>query len=375
MRSVLPAKSPDYRGSAQRLLVADVGELAAVIEKIRPDQALALGALRADLPEKVHVVTKSKLNGQPNTIARTAANIHFRKERPAYALIDFDTKGMPAEVAERMQQLGGFWPSLVSVLPILESTEHVIRRSTSTGLYRTDTGKTLPGSGGLHSYLKVVDGADIERFCATLHDRCWLAGFGWMMVGAGGQLLERSHRRPHGRRARAPGVRGRSDPRSAAGAGPGKPPPDGVDGAALDTTHRLSTAHHRRDSEAARPQGEGRRIVSRRNRPRRARHSSPCRPSAWRSARASSEAAAPEQIARQCDGVLLPDVVLPFDDEELSRLHGRPTCSPIPRASREPPSPTRSRASITVMHAPASCAAPTAHRGFIHSPTAAPSTS
>ena len=26
----------------------------------------------------------------------------------------------------------------------------------------------------------------------ALHARCWLAGFGWMMVGAGGQLLERS---------------------------------------------------------------------------------------------------------------------------------------------------------------------------------------
>ena len=60
--------------------------------------------MRADLPEKVHVVTKSKLNGQPNTIARAVDNI-VRKEQPAYALTDFDTKGMPPEVTERMQQL------------------------------------------------------------------------------------------------------------------------------------------------------------------------------------------------------------------------------------------------------------------------------
>jgi hypothetical protein len=38
----------------------------------------------------------------------------------------------------------------------------------------------------------VQEGADIERFLRALHDRCWLAGLGWMMVGAGGQLLERS---------------------------------------------------------------------------------------------------------------------------------------------------------------------------------------
>ena len=33
---------------------------------------------------------------------------------------------------------------------------------------------------------------DIERSLRVLHERCWLHGFGWMMVGAGGQLLERS---------------------------------------------------------------------------------------------------------------------------------------------------------------------------------------
>ena len=36
------------------------------------------------------------------------------------------------------------------------------------------------------------DGTDIERFLKTLHERCWLAGFGWMMVSGSGSLLERS---------------------------------------------------------------------------------------------------------------------------------------------------------------------------------------
>src|SRR5262245_12603935 len=80
------------RGTAQRLRIADVGELAAVIETIRPEQAIALGALRTGLPEKVQVVTKNKINGQPNTIARTAADIVFQKEKQALALLDYDTK-------------------------------------------------------------------------------------------------------------------------------------------------------------------------------------------------------------------------------------------------------------------------------------------
>src|SRR6516165_1555086 len=86
------------RGTARRLRIRDIGELAAVIEKIRPHEAIALGALRAGLPEKVQIVTKvtkQKLNDQADTIARTAADVMFRKERPAAALIDFDGKGMP----------------------------------------------------------------------------------------------------------------------------------------------------------------------------------------------------------------------------------------------------------------------------------------
>ena len=44
----------------------------------------------------------------------------------------------------------------------------------------------------MHIFVLVQDGADIERFLRTFHDRCWLAGFGWYLVGAAGQLLERA---------------------------------------------------------------------------------------------------------------------------------------------------------------------------------------
>jgi hypothetical protein len=78
------------------------------------------------------------------------------------------------------------------VLPALKGTAHVARLSTSAGLFRTDSGGALPGSDGVHVYIVVKDGADIERFLRALHDRCWLAGLGWMIVSKSGALLERS---------------------------------------------------------------------------------------------------------------------------------------------------------------------------------------
>src|SRR5262249_24515705 len=47
-------------------------------------------------------------------------------------------------------------------------------------------------SGGTHHYVLVKDAGDIERFLQDLHDRCWLNGLGWHLIGGAGQLLDRS---------------------------------------------------------------------------------------------------------------------------------------------------------------------------------------
>jgi Family of unknown function (DUF5906) len=191
-RLVITPAAAMTSGSARRAPIADVRELAAVIERLDCDEAIALGALRTDLPDQVKVVIKDKLNGAAGVIARTGDFIRYQQRRPAFVLLDFDLKGMPREVDARLDALGGFWEALVAVLPALRDVGHVIRRSTSAGLHRTDTGEMLDGSGGMHIFITAQDGDDVERFLTTLHERCWLSGYGWIMVGKAGQLLERS---------------------------------------------------------------------------------------------------------------------------------------------------------------------------------------
>jgi len=134
-----------------------------------------------------------KLNGAsaPGLITRTLDYFEFRPGL-ALALIDYDLKGMPPEVAARITEAGGFWPALCGVIPALNRAARVMRASTSAGLYRTDTGERLPGSSGCHAFVVVADGADMPRFLSVLHARCWLAGLGWFLLSAAGQLLERS---------------------------------------------------------------------------------------------------------------------------------------------------------------------------------------
>jgi hypothetical protein len=181
-------------GTALRIAVGDVQALADLIGTISSDQALALGAMRSDLPAQVTVVTKKALNSGtvPDTISRSRDYLTFGQERRGFCLGDFDRKGITAEVRNKLEQSGGFVAALGTVIPELKTTGCVVRASTSAGLFRTDTGHRFVDSGGIHLYLGIKDVSDSERFLKTLHDRCWLMGLGWYAISAAGTLLARS---------------------------------------------------------------------------------------------------------------------------------------------------------------------------------------
>jgi len=179
-------------GTAARAFAGTSSDLARIIGNCGSDQAIALGALREDLSTPISVTTKASLDQNPGAIARTRDFIDYRPGVPAWALIDFDTKGMPKEVSDRIDAAGGMWNALLTVAPELANAARVSRASTSAGLYRSDTREPIPGSNGVHHFVLVRDGRDIERFLKDLHERCWLHGFGWHLIGGAGQLLDRS---------------------------------------------------------------------------------------------------------------------------------------------------------------------------------------
>jgi hypothetical protein len=180
------------QGIATRATAETAADLAEHIMACGTGQAIALGALRADLANPAEITTLAKLKDNPDAITRTRDFINYCPGAPAWALIDFDTKGMPANVAASIEAAGGMWNALLTVAPGLRQAARVSRASTSSGLFRTDTGTQFDGSGGTHHYVLVKDGSDIERFLRDLHDRCWQRGLGWHLIGRAGQLLDRS---------------------------------------------------------------------------------------------------------------------------------------------------------------------------------------
>jgi hypothetical protein len=310
------------KGSAQRVAVDSMRALADLIAGLKSSEAIALGALREDLPDQVEVVTKEKLakiNGviRPDLIARTAANISFTPDAPALALFDHDSKGMPASVAAKLEQAGGFWAALEGVLPGLAEAARVIRNSTSSGLSRSDTGKPVLGSDGVHVYVVALNGDDIDRFLKTLHDRCWLAGLGWMMVGAGGQLLERSI---VDRMVGAPErlvFEGPPILQAPLKQDKTARQPVPTSGYALDTAMACPPLtvleQSRLDELKAREAG---RLAPELKAERLAFIDRQVTEMAARTGK--TEAEARKDVQRWCEGVLHPDVVLPFDDADLA---------------------------------------------------------
>jgi len=180
-------------GDAWNKPIKGVAGLAELINEMTSECALALGTIDGiEQNESVRVTMQSRLRGFDGVIARDKDHLHFDAGQPGFLLVDFDKKGMPDEVRRRVENAGGVWPLICTVLPDLVGAGYLRRTSTSAGLFIVETGEEFPGSGGEHIYVAVLDAADISRATKVLHQRLWLTGLGWIRLGKVGQMLERS---------------------------------------------------------------------------------------------------------------------------------------------------------------------------------------
>jgi hypothetical protein len=131
-----------------------------------------------------------KREGTPGWVARTKKNFIFPQGTPALALLDFDNKGMPDEVKQKLEDLGGFVEALKVIIPGFSGAGFISRASTSSGIYNPKTGLTKVG--GMHVYVLIADGNRLNEFLHAVHQLSWLNGLGWHYPAADGSLLERS---------------------------------------------------------------------------------------------------------------------------------------------------------------------------------------
>lgn len=152
-------------GVGEDITVEGLQGLAALLSNLRSNQALVLGQTGLG---KQRIIPKDKLDGQPNTIARSKDFYHW----PASIhplLFDHDPEpGQPELTANE------FWADLLQVFPEFAAAGRVVTVSTSSAIYDKCTGQCLKPASGHHTYI-VVKG-NVERFANLLKHRCWLHG-------------------------------------------------------------------------------------------------------------------------------------------------------------------------------------------------------
>ena len=222
----------------------------------------------------------------------------------------------------RHQSRNASAPSADSAQHWLQSCRNCSVSVRSSDLQRARASPTLTQASdfqaqGAHLYLLVEDGGDIERFLGTLHDRCWLAGFGWMIVGRAGQLLERSivdrtviH--PKGWYSREARSSSRRSSRTKPAAR--QSPPTARHWTPCPPAHHCASSSRSLWTNCGPRKCTGSAMRARRP----ARRSWQNRTQRIAQRTGITIDAARRTVDRQCDGILLPDVELPFDLAEIA---------------------------------------------------------
>jgi hypothetical protein len=125
------------QGTATRATAETAAELAQHITACGTDRAIVLGALRADLPNPAKITTSARLKDNPGAITRSREFIDYRPGAPAWTLIDFDTKDMPANVATSIEAVGGMWNALLTVAPGLLKQNIEVRKAVPVAITET----------------------------------------------------------------------------------------------------------------------------------------------------------------------------------------------------------------------------------------------
>lgn len=170
-------------GTARVATVESLDDMAALLQRLGPAQALTFGLPRGG---DGRIVSRAMLarNGQaPGTLTRTRDRFAW-PDGPGILMLDHDPDG------ERLSRdaLVGL---IRSAAPGLAEAGMLWWPSASSHICDSGTGEDLTGLRGQRLYLLVDEAADIPRAGAALVDRLWAAGHGRILVSVAGAALER----------------------------------------------------------------------------------------------------------------------------------------------------------------------------------------
>ena len=179
-------------GIVRSLEVPNAAQLANIIAKLKPTDALCLGVHNAE-SNTVRASTRRKSTRIQDSgiqcIARTKDHFSFH-DGEGWLLIDFDDKDLPQQINDRIDANGGIYAVLLQLWPELEHGDFLIKPSSSAGVHLPDTEPAT--ASGFHLFVRIKNARTIPQTLQALHARCWDNGYGYHLISKSGQQLDRS---------------------------------------------------------------------------------------------------------------------------------------------------------------------------------------
>src|SRR5437588_1640302 len=179
------------RGTARIEYAPSLAEFAERLDRLTTSQAVLYG-----LPPhaKAAVVTQDQFERltskeRQGVITRSREHLEFA-HAPGCAMLDFDPAGAPTSLLTAIASPDQTRELLLTAVPALAAAPMLWRPSSSRYLY---PGRTeLHGLRGQRMYIAVARASDIPLLGQLLYERLWALGYGYVVVSASGQLLDRT---------------------------------------------------------------------------------------------------------------------------------------------------------------------------------------
>ena len=179
------SKAQIYTGQACTRQANNPSELKDLLDSLGANEAVGLGVL-ATANKSVPLVTKGALRA--GAVSRSK-EFFGHNEGAGWGLLDIDTKDLPSSVYANLTG-EDIVADIFRIVPELDETAYLIRPSSSAGIIKPDG--TARRATGNHVFIRLEYAPHLPQLLQTMHDRCWLAGLGYIRLSKAGHMLERS---------------------------------------------------------------------------------------------------------------------------------------------------------------------------------------
>jgi hypothetical protein len=174
-----------YTGRTRSVRADNPEELKELLDGLGTNEAVGLGILET-VNQTFPLVTKDALRAG---VVSRSGEFFSHNEGAGWGLIDVDTKDLPPPVHSNL--IGDdIVADIFRVVPELEKTAHLIRPSSSAGIIKPDG--TVREATGTHVFVRLEYAPNLPQLLQVMHDRCWVAGLGYIKLSKAGGMLERS---------------------------------------------------------------------------------------------------------------------------------------------------------------------------------------